>query len=134
MSDLKDICEKLINSVDKIISVSIIDLENGITLSDSFAENQKEEDLRKNIYLSVMEILRSPSAKKVETHLSNQKDKEVKNSFKETFISSSNNFYFLKMVDELDTAIFIITQKTANQGLIWSELKTVVPKIKQIIG
>ena len=134
MSDLKSICDKLISSVDKIISVSIIDLADGKTLSDSFAENQKEEELRKNISLSVMEILKSPSAKKVETHLSNQSDKEVKNSFKETFISSTNNFYFLKIVDELDTAIFIITQKTANQGLIWSELKTVVPKIKQIIG
>lgn len=134
MSDLKSICENLINSVDKIVSVSVIDLNNGQTLSDSFAENQKEEELRNNISLSVMEILRSPSAKKVENHLSIQNEKAVKNSFKETFISSSNNFYFLKIVDELDMAIFIITQKSANQGLIWSELKSVVPKIKQIVG
>lgn len=134
MSDLKIICDKLISSVDKIVSVSIIDLVDGKTLSDSFAENQKEEELRNNISLSVMEILKSPTAQKVENHLSKESDKEIKNSFKETFISSTNNFYFLKMVDELDAAIFIITQKTANQGLIWSELKSVVPKIKQIIS
>lgn len=133
MNNIENICEKLINSIEGIISASLINLQDGTILASSFKESTNKEEINRNISSAAMDILKSNSAEKIQKYINEQKGQNLKDSFKEVFISSTNNFYFIRVVDDLELAIFVISNKLANQGLIWSEIKMSITKIKQII-
>ncbi|MBC7476025.1 MAG: hypothetical protein H7263_17215 [Candidatus Sericytochromatia bacterium] len=134
MNNLENICSKLVNSIDGIISTSLVNLEDGSILASCFKENHDVQKMNNNISSATMEILKSESAKNVDSYISEKTDYKSKGYFKEVFISSKNNFYFLKAVDDLEIAIFIISKKTSNQGLIWSEIKIAIPKVKDLFN
>ncbi len=132
MNNIEIVCNKLINSIDGIISASLVNLKDGTILASSFKENCNIEEMNNNISSATMEILKNDSAKNVNSYIDEKKDAHFKDYFKEVFISSKKNFYFIRAIDELDIALFIVSQKSSNQGLIWSEIKMAINKVKEI--
>lgn len=131
MSNLDNICQKLNTSVDGINLVAIINTDDAKTIAISSDSETSQEQLKDNISSTVMNIFKTSSINKIEKHLSELKGKEIKDPFKEIFISSNTNFYFMRLLDDNGLVIFVISKKTVNQGLIWSEIKRSASELKE---
>ena len=129
MSNFDNKCKSLNKTIDGIVSVSLINLKDGSVISISGSENNNS-DLKSNLSSIAMSIFKNPNIEKIEKSFSQIENKESKDPFKEIFISSNTNFYFMRLLEKLEYALFIISKKTVNQGIIWLEIKKSATEIE----
>jgi len=133
MNNIENVCNKLIISIDGIICVSLVNLKDGSILGSSFRDGTNSQEINDNISSATMEILKNKAIQNTQKYINEKKGHNDKNVLKEIFISSSSTWFFIRILEDIDIAIFVVSNKTSNQGLIWLEIKMCIPKIKELV-
>lgn len=80
-----------------------------------------------------VDMFRGRLVSRIEQLLSKQRGSEIKGTFQEMFINSTNVFHFMKVVEGKEAVVIMVTKKTTNQGMGWSSLKLALPDIKALL-
>lgn len=133
MGKLDDLCQRICGDVDGSVAVGVVDLSSGMMMGVYHNVPYFTQEYLDVVSASAVELFRGKLVTRVENLLSKQRGKETANTFKEIFINSDNVLHFMKIIEAKDAVVVMITKKTTNQGMGWSNLKMAVPEIREML-
>lgn len=134
MSQMKDACNKVLNSVVNALACGVIDLERKIVVEmahlPQFSAKQQEITTQ-----SIMNLFRGQNAKKlsVMVHAQLGKSTSKEKDFKEIQMATQKNFYFSKAIKSGNAALILVTKENTNIGMAWVQLKSIISIIEPLI-
>lgn len=133
MGKLDDLCQRICGDVDGSVAVGVVDLPSGMMMGVYHNVPHFTQEYLDVVSASAVELFRGKLVTRVETLLSKQRGKETTNTFKEIFINSDHVLHFMKIIENKDAVVVMVTKKTTNQGMGWSNLKMAVPEIREVL-
>ncbi|MFN8577866.1 MAG: hypothetical protein U0354_13525 [Candidatus Sericytochromatia bacterium] len=133
MSKLSDVCQSVCQDVDGAVAVGVVDLSSGMMMGVYHTVPYFTQDYLDAVSAASVEMFRGKLVSRIEQLLSKQRGGEVKETFQEIFINSSHVYHFMKVIEEKNAVVIMVTKKTTNQGMGWSSLKMAIPDIKALL-
>ena len=130
MSKLTELCKNIVEDVDDALACGIVDLNTGMLMGVHHIVPYFTQSYLDAVAAAAVEMFRGKMVRRVETLLTKHRGKEVKDTFKEVFISSTTVFHFMSTLDKKSAAVVLVTKKTTNQGMGWTSLRGALPKIE----
>jgi len=130
MAKLDDILKDVTETVAGSLACAVVDLNTGLLLGIASKVPYFTEDFFDVVAAAAVDMFRGKSIKGIETLMSMQAGREVKNSIKEIQMSSDRTYHFMTTLpDRTDMLLVLITDRSANLGMGWMKLRSTAPKV-----
>lgn len=133
MSKLSDVCQIICSDVDGALAVGVVDLSSGMMMAVHHTVPYFTQDYLDAVAAASVDMFRGRLVSRIEQLLSKQRGSEIKGTFQEMFINSTNVFHFMKVIEGKEAVVIMVTKKTTNQGMGWSSLKLALADIKALL-
>lgn len=133
MSKLTDVCQAICSDVDGALAVGVVDLSSGMMMGVHHTVPYFTQDYLDAVAAAAVDMFRGRLVSRIEQLLSKQRGTEIKNTFQEMFINSTNVFHFMKVIEGKEAVVVMVTKKSTNQGMGWSSLKMALADIKVLL-
>jgi len=133
MATVTDICQNIIESVQDALGCCVVDINTGMIMGVHHVVPHFTQAYLDAVAAATVEMFCGRTVKRVEELLSRQRGKEIKDSFEEIFISSTEVFHFMKLVREKQAVTVLVTRKSTNQGMGWASLRTAIDDLMEAL-
>lgn len=129
MSKIQEICQNIVNNVDDAVAVGVVDVETGMMMGVHHTVPYFTQTYLDAVAAAAVELFRGKMVRRVEELLGKHRGKEVRDSFQEIFIKSTEVFHFMATIPGKNSVIVLVTRKTTSQGMGWASLRSAVGDI-----
>ncbi len=124
MANINEVCQSMVADTQDAVACGVVDLNTGMLMGVHHTIPYFTQSYLDAVAAAAVEMMRGKTVKRVEQLMSKQRGSEVKDSFEEIFISSSNTFHFMAMIREKQCLVVLVTKKSTSQGMGWSALRS----------
>jgi hypothetical protein len=130
MAKLDDVVRNIVNEVDGALGCAVVDLSSGLLLGVAHNVPYFTTSYLEAVAAAAVEMMRGKNVKAVESLLSSQRGKTVKNMIKEVQMTTDKTYHFMATIpDKPDSLVVLITSKSTNLGMGWSAVRSNMPSI-----
>lgn len=133
MANTQDVCKMVLEKVDDCLAVGVVDLNTGMLMGVHHTVPYFTQAYLDAVAAAAVEMFRGKNVRRIEELLSQQRGKEIKDSFDEVFISSTMVFHFMSVIKEKSAVVVMVTKKTTNQGMGWAALRNNLTAIQSTL-
>jgi hypothetical protein len=123
MASTQDICRGVVENVQDCLAVGVVDLNTGMLMGVHHTVSYFTQAYLDAVAAAAVDMFRGKNVRRVEELLSKVRGVEIKDSFEELFISSTNVYHFMRLIREKEAVVVMVTRKTTNQGMGWAALR-----------
>jgi hypothetical protein len=134
MGKIDDACKEVVDHVDGAIACGVVDIETG-TLLGIHNISKNTGALNEVVAAATKDLFRGSKIGRIEqlvrSHRGVPENRE--HHFREVHVTSERNFQFAKAVKEGKSIIVLVTKKSTNIGVGWSQLKSIIPMVESLV-
>lgn len=134
MSRMDDACRSIVENVDGAVACGVVDLDTGMLLG-IYNASQYTQTHNEVVAAATMDLFRGPNVVRTEqlvrAHRGVPEDGE--HYFDEVFITSKHLYHFAKVVKDGRAVVMLVTRKTTNLGMGWTQLKASIPTVEPLV-
>lgn len=116
-------CEALVTEVDDCLAVGVVDLNTGMLMGVHHTVPHFTQTYLDAVAAAAVDMFRGRNVRRVEELLSRRRGEEVKDSFEEIFISSTQVLHFMTLLREKSAVVVMVTRKSADREATWSSVR-----------
>ena len=125
MAKLDDALQTMIANVDGALGFAVVDLNNGLLLGVAHNVPYFTSSYLEAVAAAAVDMVRGKNVRAVESLLSGQRGKPVKNSIAEIQMSTDRTYHFMATIKEKpDYLVILITSKSTNLGMGWAAVRS----------
>lgn len=134
MGKIDDACKEVIDHVDGAIACGVVDLETG-TLLGIHNASQSTNAINETVAAATRELFRGSHIGRIEQIVRSHRSvpENGEHHFREVHVTSEQNFHFAKAVKEGRSIILLVTKRSTNIGVGWSQLKSIIPMVESMV-
>jgi hypothetical protein len=131
MNRIDEACREVVDSVDGALACGVVDLVTGMVLG-IYPISESVSELNDVVATVGMEMFRSEENTRVERLVQSGRGTafDVPYYFDEVDIASSSRHHFAKTIKEGKAALLLVTEKTANIGMGWAQVKSAAHQLE----
>ena len=130
MSNIDDICGKVVGDVDGALACAVVDLSSGMILGVHHTVPYFTQSYLDAVAAAAVDMFRGKTVSRVEDLLSKQRGDAVKHLVKEIQMTTERTYHFMTVVaDKPNSLVVLITQTSTNLGMGWSSLRNALPDL-----
>lgn len=134
MEKIDDVCKEVVDHVDGAIACGVVDLATGALLGIHNVSRDRGA-LNEAVAAATRELFRGTKIGRIEQMVRSHRGvpENREHYFREVHITSERNFHFAKAVRGGKSIILLVTKKSTNIGVGWSQLKSIIPKVESLV-
>jgi len=127
MSNVSDVCRKVVENLNDSIACGVVDANTGLLLGIYHLVPHFTPDYLDAIAAASVEMFAGRTVKRIEQLLSAMSGTPIQKSFEEIFVASPRVFHFMTLIREKNVIAILVTHNDINQGIGWTSLRDAVP-------
>ena len=131
MASLDSVCEGVVKEVDDALACGVVDLSSGMLMGVHHIVAYFTQTYLDAVAAAAVDMFRGKTVARVEQLLSKVRGQEVKGAFEEVFIKSTKVFHFMKVIQENNAVVVLVTKTSTNQGIGWVALRNAISDVKE---
>lgn len=131
MPSTQEICKGVVENVQDCLAVGVVDLNTGMLMGVHHTVPYFTQAYLDAVAAAAVDMFRGKNVRRVEELLSKVRGQEIKDSFEELFISSTNVYHFMKLIRDKEAVVVMVTRKTTNQGMGWASLRMSLEELRK---
>ncbi|MGE3540598.1 MAG: hypothetical protein AB7N91_24555 [Candidatus Tectimicrobiota bacterium] len=133
MATVTDICRHIVEGSHGGLASAVVDVNTGMLLGSYHLVPYFTPAYLDAIAAASVEMFRGRTVRRIEELLSRQRGTVVQNSFEEIFIASTGVFHFMRLVQDKEAIVVLVTRKDASQGMGWAVLRNALSDITALL-
>lgn len=129
MANLNAVCEEILDDLGDGLACGVVDLNTGMLMGVHHVVSYFTQAYLDAVAAAAVDMFRGKNVRRVEQLLSKHRGRAIKDTFNEIFVNSSSVFHFMKLIEEKEAVVVLVTKKTTNQGMGWSCLRNALDDI-----
>lgn len=132
MSKLDETLTDITNTIEGSLACAVVDLNTGVLLSVSSKVSYFSEEFYDVIAAAAVDMFRGKNIRSIESLMSHESGREISKTVKEVQMSTDRTYHFMTTLPEKrDTILILITDRSANIGTGWMNLRSIAPKVQE---
>jgi len=134
MGRIDDACKEVVDHVDGAIACGVINIQTGMLLGIYNASTDSGA-LNEVVASATRDLFRGTNIERIEQIVRAHRDvpEGEGRHFREIHVTSERNFHFAKAVRGGRSIILLVTKRSTNIGVGWSQLKSIIPRIESLV-
>lgn len=134
MTDVNEICSKVVADVNDALGCAVVDLETGLLLGVHHVVPYFTQSYLDAVAAAAVDMFRGRTVSTVEELLSKQRGSEVRHTIKEVQMTTDRTHHFMSIVPDKPNALMVlITSTRANLGTGWAALRHSLPEVAKFV-
>lgn len=134
MGRIDEVCKEVVDHVDGAIACGVINLETGGLLGIHNASSDSGA-LNEVVAAATRDLFRGNNIRRIEQIVRSHRGIPEcgDRHFREIHITSERSFHFAKATRDGRSIILLVTKRSTNIGVGWSQLKSIIPRIESLV-
>ena len=108
MANINEVCQNMVADLQDALACGVVDLNTGMLMGVHHTVPYFTQSYLDAVAAAAVEMMRGKTVKRVEQLMSKQRGAEIKDSFEEIFISSTNTFHFMALLREKQCLVVLV--------------------------
>jgi hypothetical protein len=134
MGKIDDACKRIVDGLDGAAACGVIDLDSGLLLG-IFNTAGYATTLNDVVAAATMELFRGANVSRVEQMVRRHRGAKDNGEhyFEEVQMTSKSNHHFAKTIKEGRAVVMLVTRRSTNAGMGWSQLRAALSALEAAI-
>ena len=134
MAQIDDACQSVVQETDGGIACGVVDLDTGMLLG-VFNKANYSQSLNEIVAASCIDMFRGTSVTRVSQAVRQHRGvpEDGEHYFEEILVTSKHNYHFMKTIRGGKAVMVLVTDKSANSGMGWAVLKSMISKVEPLV-
>lgn len=133
MATVTDLCRSMVEGIHGGLASAVVDTQAGMLLGFYHLVPHFTPTYLEAVAAAAVEMFRGRTVRRIEELLGRQRGAVFQDSFEEIFISSAVVFHFMKVIQERQAIVVLVTRKDVNQGMGWAMVRNAIPDLMDVI-
>lgn len=134
MSNINQICQNVVDSVEDGLGCAVVDLDSGLLLGVAHKVAYFTQSYIDAVAAAAVDMFRGRTVSTVEDMLAEHRSTKPTRLIKEVQMTTDGTYHFMLILPEKPNALIVlITGRRANLGMGWAAVRRAVPEMQPLV-